>query len=121
MSSIGTRIKTARKRRGLSQKALANCICKCASAVSGYENDFQTPPADVLISIARVLDVSVDFLVGFQTQEIYAVNKLSSKQKEIIDLIFAEFAVPTNTGSTLSSQQMEILQKLILLFSQKSL
>lgn len=121
MSSVGARIKVARKRRGLSQKALANRICKCPSAVSGYENDFQTPPVDVLISIAKVLDVSVDYLVGFQAQETYAVNKLSSNQKEVLDLLFAEFAEPTNITMKLSPQQIEILQRLMLIFSQRGI
>lgn len=120
MSSIGSRIKAARKRRRISQKTLANCICKCPSAISGYENDFQIPPVDVLISIAKVLGVSVDYLVGFQAQETYAINDLSSNQKEVIDLIFAEFAAPTNNSTKLSAQQIEILQKLLIIFSQKN-
>lgn len=120
MSSIGARIKAARKRRGMSQKTLASCICKCTSAVSGYENDYQAPPADVLISIAKVLDISVDYLLGFQPQEVYTVGKLQPKQKEVIDLLFAEFAAPTNTVSTsLSPQQIEIIQKLFAVFSQR--
>ena len=103
----------------MSQKALADRICKCASAVSGYENDFQTPPVDVLISIARVLDVTLEFLVDYQAQEVYTVSNLQPQQKELVDLLFAEFAAPTNVGNSLSSQQLEILKKLMLIFSQK--
>lgn len=121
MDSIGSRIKSARKRRGMSQKALSKRICKCASAVSGYENDFQIPPLDVLISISKVLDVSLGYLACIQPQETYTVDKLQPKQKEIIDLLFTEFSDPTSTSGSLSPQQIEILQKLMLLFSQKKL
>lgn len=121
MDSIGSRIKAARKRRGISQKALASRICKCPSAVSGYENDFQTPPLDVLITIAKVLDVSLCYLACLQPQETYTVDQLQPKQKEIVDLIFTEFSAPTNTNGLLSPQQIEIVQKLMLLFSQKKL
>ena len=119
MDSIGSRIKAARKRRGMSQKALAKRICKCASAVSGYENDFQVPPLDVLVTISKVLDVSLGYLACLETQETYTVDKLQPHQKEIVDLLFAEFSVPTNTNGILSPQQVEIVQKLVLVFSQK--
>ncbi|MBR7122994.1 MAG: helix-turn-helix transcriptional regulator [Oscillospiraceae bacterium] len=119
MDSIGSRIKAARKRRGMSQKALAKRICKCASAVSGYENDFQIPPLDVLVTIAKVLDVSLGYLACLQPHETYTVDKLRPKQKEIVDLLFTEFSDPTNTSGLLSPQQIEIIQKLVLLFSQK--
>ena len=120
MYYFGNRIKELRLRRKLTQKELAERISKSKAAISSYESDNQVPPVDVLISIAKVLGVSVDYLVGFQAQETYAINDLSSNQKEVIDLIFAEFAAPTNNSTKLSAQQIEILQKLLIIFSQKN-
>lgn len=58
MSIVGTRIKQVREQRGLTQKDLANRIHKSPATVSAYEVGMQTPPTDVLLSIARVLPES---------------------------------------------------------------
>lgn len=113
MDDLGSRIKTARLRRGLTQKALADYICKCPSAVSGYENNTQVPPADTMISIASVLSVSLDYLVGFDVGITYSLRGLSTKQQEIINDILSEFQNPTSSSGQLSQQQMLILENLI--------
>lgn len=59
MSIVGTRIKQAREQRGLTQKELASRILKSPATVSAYEVGMQTPPTDVLLSIARVLHVPI--------------------------------------------------------------
>lgn len=116
MNDMGSRIKATRKRRGLSQKTLARCICKCPSAVSSYENNVQIPPIDVLCSIAKVLNVSLDYLAGMDSEESYSAKNLTAKQKEILDALFEEFSTPTNIGPDLSPHQMQIIQQLFLLF-----
>lgn len=113
MTDLGSRIKTARLRRGLTQKVLAERICKCPSAVSGYENNTQIPPADTMISIASVLDVSLDYLVGFEVGATYSLRELTPAQQEIIDYILTEFKAPTPQRNHLSPQQTLILEKLI--------
>lgn len=65
MYDLGLRIKETRIRRRLSQKELAEKINKSKSAVCGYETNAQIPPLEVLVSIASVLNVSLDYLVGF--------------------------------------------------------
>ena len=117
MSNIGSRIKEARKRRGISQKRLADYICKCPSAVSAYENNVQVPPTEVLISIAQLLNVSPNYLLCYETEETYSVKGLSAKQKEVIKLLFNEYTLPSSSGSELSEQQIIIIQKLLASFS----
>ncbi len=95
MYDLGLRLKQVRMQRGMTQKSLARQINKSVSAVSSYESNAQMPPLDVLVSIAAVLRVSLDFLV---------------------DLLFAEFVSPSDPGTGLSSAQVNILQKMILLF-----
>lgn len=119
MYDLGSRLSVLRKKRGLTQKDLARRINKSVSAVSSYETNTQMPPTDVLESIACVLNVSLDYLVGFEHNEIYSVKSLSVEQKEIIDLLFKEFVTSTSTGTKLSLQQMEIIQRLFLFFSSK--
>ena len=119
MSDIGSRLKEARKQRGLTQRSLAKCLCKSPSAISGYENNEQIPPVDVLVSISRLLNVSVDYLVGIEHKKVFSISGLTQEQIELVELIFSEFNAPSSTGKLLSAQQTQIIQKLILLF-QKS-
>lgn len=117
MYDFGSRLSALRKKRGLTQRDLARRINKSVSAVSGYESNAQIPPTDVLESIACVLNVSLDYLVGFEKNKVYSTNGLNAEQEEIVELIFKEFANSSGSGIELSSQQIEIIQKLLLLFS----
>ena len=120
MYDFGVRLKDIRKKRGLTQKALAKRINKSVSAVSSYELEVQIPPVEVLMSIASVLNVSLDYLVGFENSDIYSTGNLSPQQKEILQLLYQEFTVPAKSdNSNISSQQIEIIQKLLLLFCHK--
>lgn len=117
MYDLGYRIKEIRTQRGMAQNELAKRINKSKSAVCGYESDAQVPPLEVLVSIASVLNVSLDYLVGFETEEPISLAKLTSHQKKIINLILEEFSNPTNSSPSLSQQQIRIIQKLMCLFS----
>ncbi len=112
MFDFGARLQHIRKKRSLSQKELALKINKSKSAISSYETNAQVPPVNVLISLAETLNVSLDYLVGFESGPCYNVGMLSDTQKEIIDLLFADFCSSTNSD-TLSSDQIIIIQKLI--------
>lgn len=117
MYDLGFRIKEIRTRWGLNQKELAQRINKSKSAVCGYETNAQIPPLEVLVSIASVLNVSLDYLVGFEETESFSARSLSDPQKEIAGLLFDEFSNPTNASPKLSQQQIIIIQKLMCLFS----
>lgn len=116
MYDLGYRIKEIRTQRGIAQNELAKRINKSKSAVCGYESEAQVPPLEVLVSIASVLNVSLDYLVGFEMEEPISVANLTNQQKKIINLILEEFSRPTNSSSILSHQQITIIQELICLF-----
>lgn len=116
MYDLGVRIKEARERRGLSQKELGKRINRSTSTVSNYEANIQVPPTDVLVSIAHTLHVSITYLVEWQSNEIYSPEKLTKSQKELLDLLFCEFAKPTKADGKLSDHQIEIIRSAILLF-----
>lgn len=117
MYNLGFRIKEIRTQRGMAQKELAKRINKSKSAVCGYESDAQVPPLEVLVSIASVLNVSLDYLVGFEGDDSISLRNLTSQQKRIINLILDEFTNSTNTSPRLSQQQITIIQELMCLFS----
>lgn len=116
MSIVGIRIKDAREKRGITQRELAGRISKSPSAVSAYESGVQTPPTDVLLSIARVLRVSIAYLAGLDSDESVSTANLTEPQKELVNLLFQEFTVPTGNSKELSSQQVEIIRKMINIF-----
>lgn len=116
MYDLGYRIKSIRTQRGMAQNELAKRINKSKSAVCGYESEAQVPPLEVLVSIASVLNVSLDYLVGFEREEPISLANLTSQQKRIVGLILEEFSKSTNSSPKLSPQQITIIQELICLF-----
>ena len=117
MYDLGARIKEIRMQRGLTQRVLATRINKSTSAISSYESNVQMPPLDVLISIAAAFNVTLDYLVGMDNGPTYTTKGFSDSQKEIIDLLITEFTLSSNQSKQLSANQVQILQKIILLFS----
>lgn len=67
-TSIGARIASLRKERGLTQKELAERLAITQPVVSDYEHDVIRIPADVVVAIARVLDASADELLGLKRE-----------------------------------------------------
>ena len=117
MVDIGIRIKTMRKMRGLSQKNLGDKIGKAATTISSYENNVQTPPTDVLQSIAYALYVPIDYFFGAGSEKLYSSTNLTAQQKLLLDLLFKEFSAPSGINGELSGQQVDIIKRLILIFT----
>ena len=61
---LGTRIKVIRSLRGLTQEELGKRIGATQSLVTNYECGRREPGVRYLLRLARVLNVSVDWLVG---------------------------------------------------------
>lgn len=117
MYDLGLRIKNLRLQRGITQETLGRRINKSKSAVCSYETNAQLPPLDVAISIASALNVSLEQLIGFDTEEYISTSSLKSAQKKVLDLLISEFLSPSSNGCQLSPQQIQIIQKIILIFS----
>lgn len=117
MYGVGRRIKEARKKYGLSQRALAQRINKSKSAISSYEREDQMPPLDVLISLASALNVSLDYLAGFEPVQEISIRNLTKRQQRLVELVICELTHPTNVSCRLSQEQIGIIQEMICLFS----
>lgn len=57
-------METLRKRRGLSQAALAEKIGISQSALGNYERGTRAPDKDIIVALARFFNVSCDYLLG---------------------------------------------------------
>lgn len=62
--SFGQRLSRLRKEKGLTQEDIAKRIVISPQAVSKWENDLSSPDILVLSSLADILDVSIDELLG---------------------------------------------------------
>ncbi len=60
---MSNRIKELRKVKGLSQKELANLIGVSVSAIGMYEQLRRQPDNKTLLKLAKVFDVSIDYLI----------------------------------------------------------
>ena len=72
--TIGSRIKRLRQERGWSQAQFAKKLEVHPKQVSGYERGAHIPSTDVMIRMAEVLGVSLDFLVFDNRSDTRQVN-----------------------------------------------
>lgn len=61
---FASRLEQARKEKGLTLTKLASKVGVTKQAMSFYIKGKRIPRGDILISTARALDVSIDYLVG---------------------------------------------------------
>lgn len=70
LKTVGERIKKARKNKGLTQTQLGEIICKSESTIRKYESNKVSAPLEILINIAKALDVELSELLP--TENIFA-------------------------------------------------
>jgi repressor LexA len=66
-SNIGTKIREARKKKGLRQSELAQAVNISTSAIGMYEQNRREPDYSTLSAIATVLELPIDHLIGHPT------------------------------------------------------
>lgn len=83
MLNIGERITQLRKQKNLSQDELAKKTGVSRTIIGNYERNTNTPSIEVIIKLANVFNVSLDFLIG--EGELAAFNKDLLKRIEDIE------------------------------------
>ncbi len=64
MRVFGERIKKELKEQGLTQKWLAKKLNVLPTTLCEWLNDNNEPPMQVIVDIAKIMEVSTDFLLG---------------------------------------------------------
>lgn len=90
--SFGKRLTQARKKKGISQEELAGQLNTKGPVIGRYERDEMKPSIDVATNMAKILEVSLDWLVGNTDAEldtatlnrVQDISKLSQKDKELV-------------------------------------
>ena len=66
-NAFGQRLVTLRQERGLTQVQLAKATGMTQRAISYYETEAELPPSPAIITLASILEVSADELLGLKT------------------------------------------------------
>ena len=93
MVDLGNRLKTLRLKKGLTQKELAIQIRVTKSTVSAYEKGERKPPYETLVLLARIFNVSTDYLLG--------VNRSSGTNLDLSGLTESQRAALGNLVKTM--------------------
>ena len=80
--SFGKRLFEVRKKRGFSQEVLAELLGTKGPAIGRYEREVAKPTIEVASKLAKILNVSLDYLVGNSDQELdeYTKNRILEVQ-----------------------------------------
>lgn len=102
--SFGKRLVELRKKRGLSQEQVATMIGTKAPAIGRYEREVAKPTIEVATKLAKVLEVSLDYLVGYSDVEldkgiisrIVAIQNLNEEDKGHLFAMMDAFLLKSN-------------------------
>ena len=64
-----SRIKSLRKKAGLTQKQLGTIIGYSHTAVSDWKNGLKQPGADAIILLAKTFGESADYILGLEDED----------------------------------------------------
>jgi transcriptional regulator with XRE-family HTH domain len=105
--SFGQRLKGLRLSRKWSQSNLSDKINVHQTMITQYENDQKFPSTETLIEIAKIFDVSLDYLVGLSKNKMrFDVQEL----KEDPDLYrLVNLMRPTIKGVKVSDAEWEMI------------
>ncbi len=129
MSTLGEKIKIARRAAGLTQEEFANKLMVSRQAVTKWETGKGIPDIENLKLVARLLDVSVDYLLDdgerFEKsviKEAIDLSKYGKKRKKVIkDLIvrekFPKATIHTLVGIQKSTRSEKMIDLLTIMFT----
>ena len=90
MVDFGNVLKTQRLKDGMTQAQLAQKLGVTKSVISAYETGLRLPSYDILIHIAKLFNVSTDFLLGVENKQNIDFSGLSQEERDaLINLIRA--------------------------------
>ncbi len=78
ISGLPDKLKKLRRSRGLSQGQLGNKLGVNVQLISKYERGVVCPPTNMVVKIASVFDVSLDYLLRDEAN--MAINKIRSRE-----------------------------------------
>ena len=98
---LSVRLKQLRLDKQLRQEQVARLVGVSKGAISAYETDIRQPSYDVLIRLANLYRVSVDYLLGRTDDRTLDISGLTTHEAAMISELVASM--------TMKNQKMEVL------------
>lgn len=90
MVDFGNALKTLRLREDMIQAQLAQKLSLTKSVISAYETGLRLPSYDVLIQIAKIFNVTTDYLLGLERKYEFDLSGLTQAEIDaLLNLIKA--------------------------------
>ena len=90
MINFGNKLKLLRLQDNMTQEQLAQKLNLTKSVISAYETGLRLPSYDVLIRIAKIFNVSTDYLLGLEHKQEVDLSGLSQEDiNALLNLIKA--------------------------------
>lgn len=86
MEEFKTRLKQLRKEKGLSQQKLASVLGYGSTAIANYESGRNQPSIPDLITIAKELNTSTDYLIGYTDIQIPFLDNHFQQAQDLVKL-----------------------------------
>lgn len=83
----GNRLKALRKKRGLSQKQVADRLGVTRSTISSYERNTKVPSLEVLEGLAILYRSSADYILGLDHRRNIYIDDLTGSQQATVETI----------------------------------
>lgn len=81
---FGARLQKTRIMSGLTQEQLAKRLGISKQTISSYESNVKKPSIITARKLARVLNCSLDYLLGLENSETISIQDLRPGEKELI-------------------------------------
>lgn len=84
MVDFSQRLKKLRTDKHLTQAQVAKRVGVTASMVSSYETDIRLPSYEVMIRLADLFGVSVDYLLGREEKRLLDISELTDAEAAVV-------------------------------------
>ncbi len=82
--SLADRIKALRNQSGLTQSDIARSFGISRSSVNAWEMGLSVPSTQYIVELAKLFDVSTDYLLGLENTSTISVKGLTQKQVAVL-------------------------------------
>lgn len=106
IAGFGQRLKQTRIKKGIKQWYLSELTGISDNLLSKYENDYNSPQINNLVSLCKVLDVSADWLL-FGKGEISSRDEELAHWKHIVDTLYHRHIIDSAQRQTIYENMLE--------------
>ena len=110
MGKSQNRMKELRRRNLLSQKDLAEALHVSQATISGWETGAYEPDQSALIDMAKLFNVTIDYIMGISDEENSTVHTPPEKTERVTTpLSDIEFALAGEIHGLTDNEKLDVL------------